>query len=115
MGSIMRYVIADMAHKVVLFREFPYGTFAVNVLGCFFIGLFGGLAETRQVLNHELRLFITLGILGGFTTFSAFGFETCALMRDGEALKAGLNVAVNVILGIGAVWLGHIVSRILLS
>ncbi len=110
-GSVLRYLISGLAHKVVPFREFPYGTFTVNVIGCFLIGLFGSLIDSRHLLNPEWRLFVLVGVLGGFTTFSSFGFETCALLRDGEALKAGLNIAINIVLGIGAVLVGHVVSR----
>jgi len=77
---------------------FPDGTLAVNILGCFCIGLFSALIGT------ETRAFLVVGILGGCTTFSAFGNETMNLIREGEAALAQMNVGVQVLLGLGAVW-----------
>ena len=86
--------------------RFPLSTFAVNVMGCFVIGALAGLAEHRDMFSPDLRLFLLPGLLGGFTTFSAFGYEAVFLLRRGEfgvALAyAGLSVAV----GFLAVWLG---------
>src|SRR6202162_5624505 len=84
--------------------DFPYGTLAVNLIGCFIIGFLSQLAETRGVLTAESRTFVFIGILGGFTTFSAFGNETMNLWRDGKNLLAMANVAAHVLLGLGAVW-----------
>ncbi len=112
-GSVLRYIISEFANTIVpgKVKEFPYGTFVVNVLGCFLIGLLASLSNSRQLFNLDVRSFVFIGVLGGFTTFSAFGFETCELLKDGEALKAGLNIAVNIVLGLGAVLAGHVVAR----
>jgi CrcB protein len=91
---------------------FPFGTLAVNVLGCVLIGLVMQLVQDRQVLRPETRTFIVVGLLGGFTTFSAFGYETFELMRAGSFLLAGANIAGNVVVGIGAVWLGTVAGRL---
>ena len=86
---------------------FPFGTLAVNLLGCLLIGLGAGLADARQAFTPEARLFVFVGLLGGFTTFSSFGYETIALLRDHELLRAGLNVGLNVFAGLALVWLGY--------
>jgi CrcB protein len=87
--------------------QFPYGTLAVNnVIGCFVIDALSALAENRGVLTTEAHLFVFVGILGGFTTFSTFGNETMNFLREGDNLRAVGNVAAQLILGLGAVWLG---------
>ena len=111
LGSISRYLIGGWTHRL-LGSGFPYGTLLVNVLGCLAIGYLGGLAESRQVFSAEARLFLFLGLLGGFTTFSSFGYETFAFARDGEYIIAGLNVFLQSVLGLSAVWSGHILSRL---
>ena len=78
----------------------------VNVVGCFLIGVLGGLGDSRQLIGTELRLFLFIGILGGFTTFSAFGYETLALVREADAFRAVLNVVLHVVAGLLAVWMG---------
>lgn len=110
LGSVSRYLIGGWVHRA-LGTSFPYGTLTVNVLGCLAIGLLGGLAETRQMITPEARLFLFIGLLGGFTTFSSFGYETLAFARDGEFVIAGLNVMLQIALGLGAVWFGFIISR----
>jgi len=77
-GSVARYLMAGAVHRVADRALFPSGTLAVNVLGCLAIGFLGGLAESRGVLSASARLFLLIGVLGGFTTFSSFGFETMA-------------------------------------
>ena len=106
-GSVSRYAMSGLVQRLDPAGGFPYGTMAVNVVGCFVIGLLGGLADARQVIGPGLRLFIFIGILGGFTTFSSFGHETLALVRDGENLKAGMNIIGNVMLCLVAVWIGY--------
>ena len=112
LGSVSRYLVGGWMHRA-LGTGFPYGTLTVNVLGCLAIGLLGGLAETRQMITPEARLFLFIGLLGGFTTFSSFGYETLAFARDGEFVIAGLNVILQMGLGLGAVWLGILASRLL--
>jgi len=112
-GSVGRYLLGGWVHRLMDNAWFPYGTLAVNICGCFLIGLLGGLFDTRQVLGPEARMFLFIGVLGGFTTFSSFGYETMALARDGEFLAAGANIALQIVLGLGSVWLGNVVSRLL--
>ncbi len=83
----------------------------VNVVGCFVIGVLGGLGDSRQLIGTELRLFLFIGILGGFTTFSAFGYETLALVREADASRAVLNVVLHVVAGLLAVWIGYGLGR----
>lgn len=110
-GSVLRYALSGVVHRL-LPATFPYGTLAVNVTGCLAIGLLGGLASSRQVIGPGLRVFLFLGLLGGFTTFSTFGYETMTLVRSAEQLRAAANVALHLVLGLGAVWAGLLLSRI---
>jgi CrcB protein len=105
-GAISRYALGGAVHRLLPGAAFPYGTLAVNVVGCLLIGLAAGLSESRQVLGPEARLFLVLGFLGSFTTFSTFGYETLTLARDAEALAAAANVALHLAAGLGAAWLG---------
>ncbi len=111
-GSICRYIINDLSHRLFNDPFFPYGTIIVNVAGCFFIGLLGGLSETRQFFTPEIRALILIGFLGGFTTFSTFGYEIFTVARDGQFAAALINLLLHLILGFGAVWLGFSMSRI---
>ena len=111
-GAVFRFLLSGFVHRLVPLSEFPFGTLAVNVVGCLLIGLLNGLAETRQVIGPELRLFLMIGMLGGFTTFSAFGYETLELIRDAEVSRAMGNVFLQVLLGLVAVWLGDMLGRI---
>jgi CrcB protein len=86
--------------------RFPLGTLVINVLGCALIGVFASFAEHLPALNGPARLLLVTGVLGGFTTFSAFGLETMLMLRRGDALPAALYVAASVLLGLAAVWLG---------
>ena len=111
-GSVCRYAVSGWVYRLVPAAVMPYGTLVVNALGCLIIGFLGGLADARQVLTAGTRLFVFLGVLGGFTTFSTFGYETLALARDGEYARAGANVALNVVVCLVAVWAGHTVGRL---
>jgi len=111
-GSVLRFAVSGFVQRWDPGGSFPIGTLAVNALGCFAIGALAGLAESRQVFGSELRLFLFLGLLGGFTTFSTFGYETHALLRDGDSFKAGLNVVASTALCLVLVWLGHALGRI---
>ena len=92
-------------------RTFPLGTFAVNVSGCFLIGLMMTLFTERYVVNPQWRLFLVVGFLGAYTTFSTFEFETGALIRDSEWLYAFANVMLSVAAGFAALKLGEITAR----
>ena len=92
--------------------QFPFGTLGVNVLGCLVIGLLGGWADNLEMFTPSARLFLLLGVLGGFTTFSTFGYETMALARDRETVAALANVSLHIVLGLAGVWLGYAVSTL---
>ncbi len=106
-GSSLRYVVTGYVQQSSRSISFPYGTLAVNLAGCFVIGFLSQLAETRGVFSAESRTFVFVGLLGGFTTFSAFGNETMNLWRDGQNGLALANVAAHFVLGLGAVWVSR--------
>ncbi len=110
-GSVGRYLLSGWVHRLLPYTAFPWGTLAVNVSGCFLIGLFSGLADSRQLWGPELRLFVMLGVLGGFTTFSSFAYETAALARDADLARALTNIALQVALGLCAAWLAYAIVR----
>ena len=103
-GSTLRYAVTGYVQALTKSIAFPYGTLAVNLIGCFAIGFLSYLAETRGIFTAESRTVIFIGVLGGFTTFSAFGSETMNLWRDGENSLAFANIAAHLVLGLGAVW-----------
>jgi CrcB protein len=111
LGSAGRYLVGGWVHRLVPFASFPFGTLVVNVGGCLLIGVFAGLSDGRQLFAPELRVFLLIGVLGGFTTFSSFAYETLALARDAELARALANVAAQVILGLAAAWLGYALGR----
>ncbi len=112
-GSILRYLLSGWVQQWMKSVEFPWGTLAVNLLGCLVIGLLAQLAETRGVMTAEMRALVFIGVLGGFTTFSSFGHETINLWRAGELLWAGANIAAHLMLGLGAVWLGRALAALI--
>jgi fluoride exporter len=104
-GAVLRYWLAGVVQRWSS-GVFPFGTLTVNVLGCLMLGTIMGLVEHRQLLGPHVRILLTIGFLGGFTTFSTFGFETFALLRDNEFYLALGNVVLSIVAGIGAVTLG---------
>jgi CrcB protein len=108
---VLRYLASGWVQSVFTKPWLPMGTLAVNVIGCLGIGFLSGLIEYRQMLEPEARFFLLVGVLGGFTTFSTFGYETFSLARDGETLAVALNVGLSVTLGVCAVWAGHVAAR----
>jgi len=107
LGSVLRHLAGGAAQSLSRSATFPWGTFAVNLTGCLAIGFLAQLAESRGLFGDHGRAFVFVGVLGGFTTFSAFGNETFNLLRQGEAWLAAANAAGQVLLGLGAVWLGR--------
>lgn len=105
-GSVFRYALGAYLLPLTAEQKFPYSTFAVNVVGCLIVGILAGLAEKHQLFGPGARLFLFTGLLGGFTTFSAFGLETLFLLRRGDAGVAALYVVASVLLGLLAVWVG---------
>ncbi|AFH47732.1 Membrane protein [Ignavibacterium album JCM 16511] len=112
LGGLLRYVVADLVQrnsKII----FPFGTLTVNILGSFLLGLIIFFLGEREIISPELRLFLTVGICGGFTTFSTFSYETLALIQSAEFLQAAYNILLNVILSVAAVYLAYLLSKIL--
>ncbi len=112
LGSIGRFLVAGLMNRLNPAMAFPVGTFSVNIIGCFLIGLLYGLAETRSLFTSETRLFLFIGVLGGFTTYSTFAIESLLLLKEGDILKAALNILLHVIFGLVAVWAGDTLSRL---
>ncbi|HJO05040.1 MAG TPA: fluoride efflux transporter CrcB [Acidobacteriota bacterium] len=110
LGALARYGLSGLVHRQVPLTTFPYGTLLVNLLGCLLIGVVAGYAESRQLFGLEVRMFVLIGVLGGFTTFSTFGYETFAMLRDNDLLRAAANVGAHVILGLALVWLGYAIT-----
>jgi CrcB protein len=113
LGAILRYVVGGWVHDVLNGTSFPYGTLVVNAAGCLGIGFLAGLAESRSVFGPEARLFLFIGVLGGFTTFSSFAYETFSLARDTENLAAAINVCAQLSLGLAGVWFGNALARLM--
>ena len=105
-GALARYAAGGCILHQTLGAKFPWSTFAVNVSGCLLMGLLSGLAERLDWFSPQTRLLLLTGLLGGFTTFSAFSLETVYLLRRGEVWTAGLYAAASVIVCVAAVWAG---------
>ncbi len=113
LGAISRYAASGLVYRLVKSPWFPYGTLAVNILGCVLIGFISGLAESRQILTSDTRTFLLIGFIGSFTTFSTFSFETFNLARDGQFISAFLNLGLHLFLGLLGVWIGHILAKLI--
>jgi CrcB protein len=107
LGSVGRYLLALVVTQWSGASRFPAATLVVNVIGCLAIGALSGVATRSEFLTPTLRLFLITGLLGGFTTFSAFGYETFLLGKESLGALALANVAAQIVIGLGAVWLGH--------
>lgn len=105
LGSVCRYATSLLVYRYVG-PGFPAGTFVVNVAGCVIFGLLAGLAQPRSALGPEARAFLFVGVLGGFTTFSTFAFETVELLRTAQPFWAFLNVAGQMLAGLMGLWAG---------
>lgn len=111
-GAVSRYAVALWIGER-WGRSFPLGTLAVNVSGCFLIGLLMTLLLERYMVDPAWRSFLVIGFLGAYTTFSTFEYETGGLLGDGELLYAMLNVVMSVVLGFTALKLGEVLARVL--
>lgn len=111
-GSAARYLIGITLGRTASAAVLPTATLFVNVSGSFLIGLFAAHGLARGWLNDSMRVFVLVGVLGGFTTFSSFSYETLNLWREAGAARALLNVLLNVVLCLTAVWAGDAIGRI---
>jgi CrcB protein len=106
-GAVLRYLISGCIQNLTQSVAFPYGTLAVNITGCFLIGILSHLVESQAGITVEMRLLLIIGLLGSFTTYSTFSNETMNLLQDQRLLLALLNIATHTILGLSAVLLGR--------
>jgi CrcB protein len=113
-GSVARFLIAVWVAEA-LEETFPWGTLTVNVVGSFIIGFVAILTgpDGRLLVPADARIFVMVGLCGGFTTFSSFSLQTLLLLRDGDFMRAGLNVTVSVAACLAAVWLGAVVAAMI--
>jgi fluoride exporter len=109
-GSALRYAVTGFVQNSSGSTRFPFGTLTVNLVGCLLIGFLSELAEVRGIFTAGTRTLVFVGVLGGFTTFSAFGNETMNLWREGEGALAFANIAAHIVLCLGAVWLSRAIA-----
>lgn len=112
LGALGRYILSTLIHDKTGII-FPWGTFSVNVLGCFILGLIYVVGTEKIMLSSNIRAFLTIGFLGAFTTFSTFSLETLNMLKDGEIRLALFNAAGSLIIGLAAVWLGTVFAQLL--
>ncbi len=110
-GSVLRYMLSQVIQNKFL-SSFPYGTMSVNIIGSLFIGVVYGLAAKGN-LSPEARLFLATGILGGFTTFSAFTMDALNLLQEGLWLESVSYVLVSVVLGVVAAFMGIFIIKLI--
>ncbi len=106
-GAISRYYVSGFAQSISRSVGFPYGTLAVNLIGCYFIGLLVHLIETNSSMAAEMRLFLVVGLLGSFTTYAAFSIETLRLLQSHRFTLAMVNILAHLLLGLAAVLAGR--------
>ena len=109
LGSVARYLLSTFALRVTG-TLFPLGTFVVNAVGCLVFGAIAGATTQRVQIAPPLRLFLLTGVLGGFTTFSSYAFESFGLARDGQLLWAVINIAGQVVAGLVGMWAGYVIT-----
>lgn len=112
LGTLARYGTVEAVHRVVDRNAFPYGTVIVNLIGCFVIGYLQGLFLDRWTLRPEYRLMLLVGFLGGFTTFSSFGWDTMKLLQEQHYIRATVNVLASNVGGIALVIGGYALARV---
>lgn len=106
-GAILRYLVSGYIQNLSEKVAFPYGTLAVNITGCFLIGIFSQLVESQAGLSSEIRTFLVIGLLGAYTTYSTFSNETMNLLQNQQVFLALMNIGTHLILGLSAVILGR--------
>jgi len=112
LGSVARYLVSQL-NLTVSFHSVPVGTLLVNVIGCLVIGFLTGIAEKSMILTSEWRLFLMVGLCGGFTTFSAFANENLMLVHNGQIMAVLLYTGLSIFLGFLAVYFGYVLTNLL--
>jgi CrcB protein len=112
LGSVARYLVSQL-NLTVSFHSIPVGTLLVNTTGCLVIGFLTGIAEKSLILTPEWRLFLMVGLCGGFTTFSAFANENLMLIHNGQVMAVLLYTGLSIFLGFVAVYMGYILTNLL--
>lgn len=110
-GSVVRFKLSGLVLRQFIGWTFPISTFVINIVGCFAIGVLAGLGEKHEWLSTDLRLLLITGLLGGFTTFSAFGLETFVLLRQGAVTMAFLYILSSVMVGLLLLMCGFWLTR----
>ena len=112
LGGVLRYWLSNLVYKFFPVT-FPYGTLVVNIIGSFILGLIIFIFAEKELIGGQLKLFLTIGFCGGFTTFSTFSLETFSLIKDSEYLFASVNIILSVLVCIAGVFLAYVVSKII--
>jgi fluoride exporter len=111
-GATLRYATSGLINRFTTQAQFPYGTFVVNMIGCLLIGFLAGVADSRDIFGATSRAFVFTGVLGAFTTFSTFSYETMGLFQNGQTSPALTNMGLQLLLGLFAVWAGIQFSKL---
>ena len=111
-GTVARFLISRY-FQVNLTSVFPWSTFVVNIVGCLLIGIIYGISEKSEVLSPEIRLFLTVGICGGFTTFSTFSNDSFLLIREQEWFRFALYTSLSIFIGLMAVYIGRLIIKLI--
>ena len=110
LGTVARFLVSKLSQQMFQ-TTFPLGTLIVNLTGCFILGIIYGLMERGELFSSDVRLFLTVGFCGGFTTFSTFAFENANMLRDGNFTQLALYTGISVIIGIAALIAGGVTTR----